>query len=182
MNSATATPTKPTQTTSPAPASPLLALTRSKAWRWVLLGYRVAIGGVFVYAGWLKMLDPIAFGDSIATYQLLPAPLIGLTALTLPPLEILLGAWLLSGIQPRYPAFGTLLLSVVFALAISQGIIRGIPIDCGCFGGGSATSPWVTLGRDLLIVLASAYLYLHSRPLAHEVAPSTAGRETAQTG
>ncbi|PTY02970.1 DoxX family protein [Verrucomicrobia bacterium LW23] len=143
-------------------ASPLLRLTHGKAWPWILFGLRVTIGTVFVYAGWIKIHDPFAFGDSIATYQLLPAPLIGLSALVLPPLEMLLGAWLILGIQPRYPAFGILLLAIAFALAISQGLFRGIQIDCGCFGGGAATSPWVTLARDVLILVVSSLCYIQA--------------------
>ena len=49
------------------------------------------LGGVFLYAGAVKMRDPLAFADSIASFKILSMILINPLALSLPPLEILTG-------------------------------------------------------------------------------------------
>ncbi len=123
--------------------------------RWFLLILRVVLGGVFVYAGTLKLVHPLAFADSIATFQLLPPQLINVVALSLPPFEIIVGAMLLFGIFQRQAAFSLLVLTGIFMLFLFQAIVRGLEVDCGCFGSGepSAWSAWISLGRNLFLAL-----------------------------
>lgn len=40
--------------------------------RWFLLLLRLVIGGAFLYAGYLKVRDGVAFADSIASFKILP--------------------------------------------------------------------------------------------------------------
>lgn len=130
--------------------------------RWFLLALRVIVGGVFIYAGALKVADPLAFADSIASFQLLPAQLVNLVALGLPPFEILVGVLLIVGPFQHQAAFVLLLLTVGFATFLIQAIARGLQIDCGCFGSGkpSVWSAWISLGRDLLLMVGVAILYI----------------------
>ncbi len=55
------------------------------------------LGGLFIYAGTIKVSDPQSFNDNIAAYQLLPAMLINPVALGLPIFEILTGVLLITG-------------------------------------------------------------------------------------
>lgn len=128
---------------------------------WVRLVLRLIIGGIFVYAGWAKIQAPQAFADSIATFQVVPLPLINLIALGLPFFEILLGLCLLTGCQKEAAIFSVIILSTVFALALIQALIRGLEVDCGCFGSGppSIGKTWASLGRDLLMFVISMILY-----------------------
>ena len=48
-------------------------------------------GGVFVYAGGLKLLDPPRFASDIGNYQILPWPVAVRLAFYLPWLEVLCG-------------------------------------------------------------------------------------------
>ncbi len=125
--------------------------------RWTLFGLRLVLGGLFLYAGITKVRNPQAFADSIATFQVLPAGLINLVALSLPPFEILLGAMLVMGWRLRAGFAGSFLLAAAFVLALGQGIARGLPLDCGCFGSGepSVMSGWFSLGRAFLLLLVS---------------------------
>lgn len=128
--------------------------------RWLLLALRVAVGGVFVYAGVTKIGDPLAFADSIATFQVFPPQLINLVALTLPPFEILVGVLLIFGAFLRQAAFALTLLTMLFAVFLFQAIVRGIQVNCGCFGSGepSVLGTWISLGRDLLLLVAAIWL------------------------
>lgn len=119
---------------------------------------RVVIGGLFVYAGVLKMLDPWGFAFAIDSFQMVPRALISPLAIVLPPLEVLAGIlWVLDR-APVTAATAIFGLCVVFALALGAAIFRGLPTQCGCFGavlGGS--SPGVALVRDLFFVTATGY-------------------------
>lgn len=111
------------------------------------------LGAVFFWSGFLKVQAPLAFADSIASFQILPLPLINLLAMGLPPLEILLGILLMTGWKRREAAFGVLTLTAVFLLALGQARLRGLEVNCGCFGEG-ASSPWkiwTAIGRDLFL-------------------------------
>jgi uncharacterized membrane protein YphA (DoxX/SURF4 family) len=129
--------------------------------RWVVDALRWALAAGFVYAGGKKMLEPANFSDSIASFALLPAGLIPWVALGLPPFEILLGLCVASGFQRRAALLGLTGLLVVFLLALGSAVVRGIPIDCGCFGSGtpSASDAWIAFGRDLLILAVAVALY-----------------------
>ena len=50
-------------------------------------------------------------------------------------------------------------MNLVFAVALSSAIIRGLDIDCGCFRqGGPKTSPWIALLRDLALIAGTVVL------------------------
>lgn len=119
---------------------------------WVL---RLILAGVFIYAGVLKFLDPASFSGSIATFQLIPEAWSNLVALSLPPFEVLIGILILTPFGVRSASFGVILLNLIFLVALFQGLIRGLPVDCGCFGSSGPSTPatvWLAIGRDLVFV------------------------------
>jgi putative oxidoreductase len=92
------------------------------------------VGGIFIYAGAIKALDPIGFAGDIDNYKILPWTIgLGL-AFYLPWLEIACG---LAVVFRRF-YFGGLpiLISLVsiFIAATVAAKIRGLDITCGCFG------------------------------------------------
>lgn len=125
--------------------------------RLVLIILRVILGGVFLYAGFLKIRSPQSFADSIAGFQLLPDAFINLLALSLPVCEVAVGVLLITGFQLRIAAFSVLILSLVFGVTLASALARGLKIDCGCFGSGapSTLKTWFSLGRDLLLGLTA---------------------------
>ena len=132
--------------------------------RVIIVGLRVVAGLVFCYAGWIKIRSPQPFADSVAAFQLLPAPLINLLALGLPPYELAVGLLLLSGWKPRLAALCALVACTIFLLALLSAALRGLPVDCGCFGGTPSNLPppqrlWLDVGRDLLLLAAVAFIY-----------------------
>ncbi len=122
---------------------------------------RILLGAVFFYAGSISIRSPEQFADSIAGYRMLPAIAIVPLALTLPPLEILVGVFLIVGRPPRMATVAALLLTVVFIIALSSALARGLVIDCSCFGHETPSrwSMWFSLGRDVLLGGALAALY-----------------------
>ena len=129
--------------------------------RWVVMAARLILAVTFLYAGIEKLRDPLAFADSIASFQILPDALINLVALSLPVLEIFLGLMLLTDYEAGLAALTTLILMAVFIVALISALVRGLEVDCGCFGS-SEPSVWqmyLTIGRDLLFG-AMAWLVL----------------------
>lgn len=131
--------------------------------RWVMGALRWALAAVFIYAGGKKMVSPVDFSDSIASFALLPHGLIPWVALGLPPFEILAGLCVGCGFQRRAALLALTGLTAVFLIALGLAVIRGIPVDCGCFGSGapSVFDAPIALGRDLLIFAVAATLYRH---------------------
>jgi putative oxidoreductase len=119
---------------------------------------RIVLGGVFLYAGVSKVFDPGGLAASIRSYGLgLPEWFVTLSAYSLPLLEALLGLYLLAGLFTRASTWAVNGLMALFLLALVQGALRGLEIDCGCFGsasGDEASNLWVDVLRDLgLLVL-----------------------------
>jgi len=111
---------------------------------------RLLIAGIFLYGGVKKLNAPQQFADKIAAYQVLPIDAINLSALTLPPLEVIVGFLLLSGFKRRFAVFSALVMTGLFFIALVSAIARGLAIECGCFGSGPSkeSSLWFALLRD----------------------------------
>ena len=129
--------------------------------RWFVLALRLALGGVFLYAGTTKVTNPQEFADSIATFKMLPPQVLNIVALGLPPFEILLGLMLVSGWKARAASLALAGLSIVFGLALGQALMRGLVVDCGCFGSGepSTLKTWASFGRALLLLVISFWIF-----------------------
>lgn len=129
--------------------------------RWFLLSLRLALGAVFLYSGYAKLGIPLDFADSITTFQVLPPELVNSVAMALPPFELLLGLMLVVGWRSRVAALAVALLSIVFGIALAQAILRGLPVDCGCFGSGkpSILTTWSSFVRSLLLLGSASCLY-----------------------
>ena len=95
---------------------------------------RLALGGVFVYAGAAKIFNPQLFAQEIDQYALLPHGFLNLIALILPWLEFICGIMVVLGVWLRASALLTGGMSLVFFLAVSSVLVRGLKIKCGCFG------------------------------------------------
>jgi len=131
----------------------------TKITRWTEIILRLLIGGLFIFTGVLKVMDPNAFLKAIENYQILPHTLALVTSFYLPFLEIFCGIALV--FKRLYAGALTLLagMMLVFVVALIGAWARGLDIDCGCFG--SAEEPahygWA-LSRDFLILAVLGFL------------------------
>jgi putative oxidoreductase len=132
---------------------------------WLTLLLRIVLGGIFIYAGTLKIADPAIFAGNVAAYKLLPPFGNYLMAATLPWVEFLCGLLLVLGVRVRAAATLILLMNLVFTLALTSAIVRGLDIDCGCFRqGGPKTTPWTALLRDLAFMAGAMSLLRLDKP------------------
>ena len=94
----------------------------------------ILIGGLFIYAGAVKALDPVRFAGDIENYHIFPWPVGVRLAFYLPWLEILCGLALI--VRRLYSGALVLVLALmlVFIGASISAKARGLDISCGCFG------------------------------------------------
>ena len=140
--------------------------------RWAGLGARLIVGGVWIWAGLLKLPHPESSVSAVRAYQLLSPSLAEGVGRVLPMLEVVVGACLVLGLLSRLSAALSALLLVAFIIGIASVWSRGIAIDCGCFGDGGADPdafgkyPW-EIARDVgLLLLSLLVLWLRRTPLA----------------
>ncbi|HEY6070298.1 MAG TPA: MauE/DoxX family redox-associated membrane protein [Chthoniobacterales bacterium] len=126
----------------------------------------VVVGGVFVYAGALKVLDPVQFANDIDNYKSLPWFVSVRLALYLPWLEIFCGIALVFRFLYRGGLSILTTLVAVFIGATVAAKVRGVDITCGCFGHASAHWSFLQhMAIDLAIFVAIvALLFASSRP------------------
>ena len=135
---------------------------------WAGLAARLVVGGVWIYAGAIKLPDPDQSIAAVRAYELLPGETVVTVGHLLPVLEVVVGGMLVLGVLVRGAAVVSALLFVAFIIGIASVWARGIEIDCGCFGGGGydpdATSkyPW-EIARDVGLLLLSVFLVWLSR-------------------
>lgn len=109
------------------------------SWRpWVSTVARVALAAVFLIASLAKIGDTEAMVRAVRAYQILPEGAVRPVAYALPYLELALGILLLLGVATRFVAGIAVVFLLVFIGAVSSAGLRGLKIDCGCFGGGGA--------------------------------------------
>jgi len=109
----------------------MIEIPEPKVIEWPL---RLALGGVFVYAGVMKALDAQQFAIDIQHYELTPWTVSIVAAVYLPWLEIIAGVALL--VRRFFVGAIALigLMAAVFLVAIGSAWWRGLDITCGCFG------------------------------------------------
>jgi uncharacterized membrane protein YphA (DoxX/SURF4 family) len=151
-----------TATTMPA------ANTRANWPRWLMLAGRLLLGGVFVYAAYVKLRQPwMLFAMSINSYEMVSETTAKLLAQSLPWFELLLGIILLTGWALRWTATVAAGLLVFFFSAMLRAYLKNLAIFCGCFGVGEKLGP-LTLTRDgalsaLALALAVGAFMMHRR-------------------
>jgi hypothetical protein len=55
-------------------------------------------------------------------------------------------------------------LLAAFTVAVGSAVLRGLDIDCGCFGTGSGPASWLTVMRNLALLAAAVALLALERP------------------
>jgi uncharacterized membrane protein YphA (DoxX/SURF4 family) len=135
---------------------------------WISTLVRLVLAGVFLAAGAMKAVDPQSSVAAVRAYELLPVPVETAVGWALPFVEIALGLLLVIGAFTRLLAVVSALVLAVFVVAVVSASIRGLSIDCGCFGGGGTVAPGQTdytgeIVRDSVLLLLALWLVWQPR-------------------
>jgi protein-disulfide isomerase/uncharacterized membrane protein YphA (DoxX/SURF4 family) len=124
---------------------------------------RLGLAAVWFFAGLAKVREPAAFVRAVRAYDVTPEWLSQAIGYGLPVLEICLAVLLVLGLATRPVAIVSAALLTMFIIGIVQASIRGIKLECGCFGGGGQTTNTTYLldiARDTGLLLMSIYLII----------------------
>lgn len=131
--------------------------------QWLAVVARLAVGAVWIWAGFAKLADPLGSVRAVQAYELLPSSVAEAVGYSLPAIEVVVGLALVVGVMSRGAAAISAVLFVGFVIGIASVWARGIEIDCGCFGGGGydadASSKYpFEIARDAALLLASVFV------------------------
>jgi uncharacterized membrane protein YphA (DoxX/SURF4 family) len=131
---------------------------------------RALLGVVFVFSGFVKAVDPMGFGIKIGEYLgafgLHSFPLLAIAgAFVLTAFEFSLGVCLLLGAYRRLVSVLILVfMGVMTPLTLYLAIFNPVS-DCGCFGDALVITNWETFLKNIVLLSASIFLFLHHRKL-----------------
>jgi uncharacterized membrane protein YphA (DoxX/SURF4 family) len=133
--------------------------------KYLILAIRLVLGVVFIYASVDKIIHPAAFAQNIYNYRMLPDGFINFMALTMPWLELICGGLIIAGVFVRGSAFLIGFMLLVFIVAISFALVRGLDISCGCFSqAGGHTVAVDLLVRDVLMFVGAVLVLFFAGP------------------
>jgi len=125
--------------------------------------FRFILAAVFIYAGVLKIMNPAEFAAQIENYQMLPYILVTLMAIILPWIEVICGVLLVVGAWLKPASLLILLMNIIFVIAITAAILRGLDISCGCFSLHSTQVGLHKIVEDLVYAAMALYILLKAR-------------------
>ncbi len=132
---------------------------------WLTVVFRLVLGGIFLVSGLAKIADPVRYLLTLREFRLLPGTMEVFLALYLPWLEFVLGLSTILGILHRTSALLIAGLNGLFILALVSVLIRGIEVDCGCFGLLADIlhlpdlADWKAVLRNLIFMVMGLYIF-----------------------
>lgn len=144
-------------------------MTARRVAAWFAVPVRWYLGVLFIGACLHKIAHPGAFALDIATYDILPLALVNLSAITLPWAELAAGVMLLAGHRTRAAGWMISGMMVVFLVALSIALARGMDMSCGCFASQGAVDEdpisRLTVLRDLVWLVMAVFVTVFDRGL-----------------
>lgn len=136
--------------------------------RWFGVLARLVVGGVWIVAGVIKLPDPDSSVTAVRAYQLLPTSVTPLVGHVLPLLEVVVGVCLVLGVLTRVMGGVSAVMQLAFIIGIASVWVRGISINCGCFGDGGVEADAISkypyeIARDVGLMALSLWLVWRPR-------------------
>ena len=134
----------------------------------IVLLMRLVVGGIFIFSGFVKAIDPWGTYYKVTEYLLTLgwdtlASQALFFAFALPALELLLGVAIFVGAYRRSAPIAVLLfMALMLPLTLWLAVTNAVP-DCGCFGDALILTNWATFGKNLLLTLGALFLLLFGR-------------------
>ena len=134
----------------------------------ILAFLRVAIGGLFIFSGLIKLNDPVGFSIKLTEYfEVFETPFMIPFALVLAVIicivEVALGMTVLMGLWRQITAWGLLLMIVFFTFLTFYSAYYNKVTDCGCFGDAIPLTPWESFTKDVILSVLIGGLFMLRR-------------------
>ncbi len=138
---------------------------------------RLVVGGLFVFSGFTKAVDPWGTCYKITDYlNAMGMEQWGDTALflavALAALEFMVGMAIVVGAYRRSSLIiALLMMAVMTPVTLWLAITDAVP-DCGCFGDALHLSNWATFFKNILLILGLIYLLMFNKSLKGVYGPA----------
>jgi uncharacterized membrane protein YphA (DoxX/SURF4 family) len=116
----------------------------------------ILVGAVFLFAAFLKSLDPASFQEQIVSYGIFPE-LSGLAAWVFIIVEVGLAAGLIVNLLPRIVPPLVIAMLLFFIGITWYGMSIGLGENCGCFGNLLHRGPEQVIIEDALMIVALVF-------------------------
>ena len=138
---------------------------------------RFLLGGVFIFSGFVKAIDPLgftykiedylrAFGGIFESFSVIALP----AAILLSTIELLIGLNFVFSVQLKRTSLLALIFMLVMTPLTLYIALKNPVTDCGCFGDALVISNWATFYKNLvLITLVALMLNFHTKIRSHLV-------------
>ncbi len=131
---------------------------------WILFIMRMILGGVFSFSAWSKIMAPQALADAIVGFEIIPESIALVAAIMLIWLELICGIFMFLGLWARATVIVITGMLTLFEIGLISVVVRGIEVNCGCFGQFSEmTVGWETIIRNMVhLIFCASLLYYGS--------------------
>jgi hypothetical protein len=139
---------------------------------------RVLLGGMLLFAGYLKVQDNTALFESIAYITWIPLFLKSIIIDSLPWIEIVVGSLLIFNLFEKVVKPAAFLIYFSFFIFAIYGLGTGMEGDCGCFGDPDDATiigallgsefGWKMVFRNGIFLLMAAILFVPSKKLTYD--------------
>lgn len=141
---------------------------------------RLFVGAMFVFSGFVKLVDPIGsqfkfeeyFSEPVLDIEFLIPYALGFSILLILA-EIMLGVMLLLGYKSKLTVWSLFLLSLVFLFLTWYSAYYNKVTDCGCFGDAIKLTPWETFWKNVVLIVLVVLLMVRVKDIK-EILPKKA--------
>lgn len=126
-----------------------------------LFSIKTVLGGILLWSGLTHLSNQALFLESIFRYRVFSPAIAVIIAAYLPTFQVTIGSFLLLGLFRRFSLWTTFVLTFLFFLIQLVTLLRGLEIDCGCFGPGEEVITWKSLGFTFLLPICTLALLRH---------------------
>lgn len=142
---------------------------------------RFLLGGVFIFSGFVKAVDPLGSFYKIQDYlsafgmaSWFPTHLPLLFAILLSAAEFSVGIFLFLGIRRHLAStLALLLMAAMTPLTLYLALANPVS-DCGCFGDAWVLTNWQTFWKNILLLLAALSVFKGRKLVIRFITPKTA--------
>jgi uncharacterized membrane protein YphA (DoxX/SURF4 family) len=130
----------------------------------------ILVGLLFIFSGFVKADDPVGFAIKLQEYfdkDALNLPWLNGFALTfsiiIPIVEMVLGFMILIGARRKFTLWMLLLTILFFSFLTFYTAHYNKVLECGCFGDAIPMTPWMSFGKNMVLLFLIIILFLGSK-------------------
>lgn len=130
---------------------------------------RIIVGVLFIFSGFVKMVDPLGFSYKLEEYLgpavfdiAFLAPYSLELSIILVIFELILGVMLLLGYAMNFTRWSLLIVIIGFTFLTFYSAYFNKVTDCGCFGDAIPLDPWESFIKDVILLILIVLIFTKS--------------------